>query len=348
MTSITISDLIDLRDNEQLTVGETYSLSDYSGSIPIYMEANSTFTLNDESTTSDPNIKIHFDLDNGLVDYMKDTDRMIEGYFDWTSNVIGDCNNIYFENASNLTVKDSSYVYCEDTVGVNSIVQGSSNVTIGANATVNIDESSYIVVGGDSNFSSSSSSNVTVGERNNFSISAKNSISIADDNVDLTVSADSNFIGSRNDGVVVSGSSNLIKSGNVGVKIDGDLNTVEKTTNSLIGGAFNKITESSIIATSGTGNEVSDSNAINVVATNNCEIVTKDLYLENKSAFLSYKTTGGVKAVENIAQSVNMQSDNNGRTLIIKEEKFYDEGGSSGTKGDDKWKIQNGQWVVVN
>ena len=40
-----------------------------------------------------------------------------------------------------------------------------------------------------------------------------------------------------------------------------------------------------------------------------------------------------------------MQSDNQGRTLIIDEQKFYQETGASGTKSDKKYEIINGNWT---
>ena len=46
-------------------------------------------------------------------------------------------------------------------------------------------------------------------------------------------------------------------------------------------------------------------------------------------------------------EKVNMQSDNQGRVLIIDQQKFYQEGGISGTKSDKKYEIINGNWIEV-
>ena len=148
MTEITNNELKNLRDNGNLVTGEVYHISDYSGSINIYMTAVNQNTLADKTTTDDPNIEIHYNLDQAKIDYMKDTVRRIEGYFDWTSNVEGIVSDIYFENAQNLKVTESSNVICENSVGGTSTVINSSNIIIGDSATVQISGSSDVVVGG--------------------------------------------------------------------------------------------------------------------------------------------------------------------------------------------------------
>ena len=131
MTNITNNELKDLRDNGNLVTDEIYKVTDYSGGLNIYMTANSVNTLADKSTTDDPNIEIHYDLDQAKIDYMKDTVRRIEGYFDWSNNIEGTVSDIYFENANGLKVTESSNVVCENSVGVGSIVINSSNIIIG-------------------------------------------------------------------------------------------------------------------------------------------------------------------------------------------------------------------------
>ena len=64
MTNITNNELKELRDNNNLVVGEIYHITDYSGSINIYMTAENQNTLADKSTTDDPNIEIHYDIDS--------------------------------------------------------------------------------------------------------------------------------------------------------------------------------------------------------------------------------------------------------------------------------------------
>ena len=66
------------------------------------------------------------------------------------------------------------------------------------------------------------------------------------------------------------------------------------------------------------------------------------LFLEYKS-----KLNSDVKVVKNLIEKVNMQSDNQGRTLVIDEQKFYQETGATGTKSDKKYEIINGNWIEV-
>src|SRR5574344_421510 len=179
MTEITNNELKELRDNNNLVVGEVYHISDYSGSINSYMTAENQNTLAEKSTTDDPNIEIHYNLDQAKIDYMKDTVRRIEGYFDWTNNVEGIVLDIYFENANGLKVTESSNVVCENSVGSGSTVINSSNITIGDGATVQISGSSDVFVGGNSTVNISGSNSVTVGERNTLTLTDKTAISVA-------------------------------------------------------------------------------------------------------------------------------------------------------------------------
>ena len=78
MTEITNNELKDLRDNGNLVTDEIYKVTDYSGSINIYMTAENQNTLAGKTTTDDPNVEIHYDLDQAKIDYMKDVQRRIE------------------------------------------------------------------------------------------------------------------------------------------------------------------------------------------------------------------------------------------------------------------------------
>lgn len=346
MTEITNNELKNLRDSNGLVVGEVYHISDYSGSINIYMTAENQNTLADKSTTDNPNIEIHYDLDQAKIDYMKDTSRKIEGYFDWSNNIEGTVSDIYFENAKNLKVTESSNVVCENSVGTSTVIN-SSNITIGNGATVSISGSSDVVVGGNSTVTISGSTNVTVGERNTLTITDTTAISVYDDNENVTLG---NFskIGSRNRGVEIAGTNNLIESDNYSINIEGDLNNVDSSRFVEIFGSFNEIEKTDLTKlNSAVGNKVFDSSSIDVVNTNNNVVATRDIIIQNKPAFLEYKSklNSDVKVVKNLIEKVNMQSDNQGRTLIIDEQKFYQETGASGTKSDKKYEIINGNWT---
>ena len=349
MTEITNNELKDLRDNGNLVVGEVYHISDYSGSINIYMTANSVNTLADKSTTDNPNIEIHYDLDQAKIDYMKDTVRRIEGYFDWTSNVEGIVSDVYFENANGLKVTESSNVVCENSVGSGSTVINSSNITIGNGATVQISGSSDVVVGGSSSVTISGSTSVTVGERNTLTITNTTAVSVYDDNENLTFGNYSK-IGSRNRGVEIAGQNNVIESNNYNLNIEGDFNEVDSSRFVEIFSSFNEIERTDLTKlTTAVGNKITNSSSIDVINTNNNVVATRDIIIQDKPAFLEYKSklNSDVKVVKNLIEKVNMQSDNQGRTLVIDEQKFYQETGASGTKSDKKYEIINGNWIEV-
>lgn len=349
MTEITNNELKELRDNNNLVTDEVYHITDYSGSINIYMTAENQNTLADKSTTDNPNIEIHYDVDSGVVDYMKDTVRRIEGYFDWTSNVEGIVSDIYFENANGLKVTESSNVVCENSVGVGSTVINSSNVIIGDGATVSISGSSDVVVGGNSNVNISGSNNVTVSERNTLTITDITAVSIFDDNENVTL-GNYNKIGSRNRNVEIVGTNNLIESDNYSLNIEGDLNEVSESRFVEIFGSFNEIEKTDLTKlNSAVGNKVFNSSSVDVINTNNNVVNVRNIKIEGKPAFLEYSSpkNSDMKRVKNLIKPVNMQSDNEARTLIIDEQKFYQETGASGTKSDMQYDLVNGIWTEV-
>ena len=348
MTDITNNELKNLRDSNSLVAGEVYHISDYSGSINIYMTAENQNTLADKSTTDNINIEIHYDLDQAKIDYMKDTQRRIEGYFDWTSNVEGTVSDIYFENAKNLKVTESSNVLCENSVG-SGLVINSSNITIGNGATVQISGSSDVMVGRNSNVNISGSTSVTVGERNTLTIANTTAVSVYDDNENISLGNYSK-IGSRNRGVEITGMNNVIESDIYSLNVEGDLNEISESRFVEIFGSFNNVEKTDLTKLNGSvGNKVFDSSSIDVINTNNNVVATRDIIIQNKPAFLQYmsKLNSDVKVVKNLINKVNMQSDNQGRTLIIDQQKFYQETGASGTKSDVQYDLVNGVWTEV-
>ena len=349
MTNITDNELKDLRDNGNLVTDEIYKVTDYSGGLNIYMTANSVNTLADKSTTDDPNIEIHYNLDQAKIDYMKDTVRRIEGYFDWTSNVEGIVSDIYFENANGLKVTESSDVICENSVGVGSTVINSSKIIIGDGATVQISGSSDVVIGSSSNVNISGSTSVTVGERNTLTMTDTTAISVYDDNENVTL-GNYNKIGSRNRGVEITGENNVVESDNYNLNVEGDLNEISESRFVEIFGSFNNVDKTDLSKlNSSVGNKVFDSSSVDIVNVNNNVVATRDIIIQDKPAFLEYKSklNSDVKVVKNLIEKVNMQSDNQGRTLVIDQQKFYQETGVSGTKSDKKYDIINGNWIEV-
>ena len=349
MTNITNNELKDLRDNGNLVVGEVYHITDYSGSINIYMTAENQNTLADKSTTDNPDIEIHYDLDSGVVDYMKDTSRKIEGYFDWTNNIEGTVSNIFFENANGLKVTESSDVICQNSVGVGSIVINSSNVIIGDGATVQISGSSNVVISGSSNVNISGSTSVTIGKRNTLTLTDTTAISVYDDNENVTL-GNYNKIGSRNRGVEIVGENNIIKSDNYNLNIEGNLNEISESRFVELFGSFNEIEKTDLTKlNSSVGNKVTNSSSVDVINTNNNVVNVRNIKIEGKPAFLQYgsKPNSEIKVVKNLINKINLQADNEARTLIIDQQKFYQESGVSGTKSDVQYDLVGGVWTEV-
>lgn len=349
MTEITNNELKNLRDNGNLVTGEVYHITDYSGSINIYMTAENQNTLADKSTTDNPDIEIHYDLDQAKIDYMKDNVRRIEGYFDWSNNIEGIVSDIYFENANGLKVTESSNVVCENSVSVGSTVINSSNITIGDGATVQISGSSDVVVGGNSTVNISGSTSVIIGERNVLTMTDITAISVYDDNENLSLGNYSK-IGSRNRNVEIVGENNVIDSNNYFLNVEGSLNEISESRFVEITGSFNDVERTDLTKlNSAVGNKVFDSSSIDVINTNNNVVAVRNIIVQNKPAFLEYKSklNSDVKVVKNLINKVNMQSDNQGRTLIIDEQKFYGETGASGTKSDMQYDLVNGIWTEV-
>ena len=349
MTEITNNELKNLRDNGNLVTGEIYHITDYSGSLNIYMTAENQNTLADKSTTDDPNIEIHYDLDSGVVDYMKDVQRRIEGYFDWSNNIEGTVSDIYFENSKNLKVTESSDVICENIVGVGSIVINSSNITIGDGATVSISGSSNVVIGRNSTVTISGSTSATIGERNTLTLTDTTAVSIVDDNENLSLGNYSK-IGSRNRGVEITGENNLIESDNYNLNVEGDLNEISESRFVEIFGSFNEIEKTDLTKlNTAVGNKITNSSSVDVVNTNNNVVAVRNIIIQGKPAFLQYgsKPNSEIKVVKNLIEPVNMQSDNEARTLIIDQQKFYGETGATGTKSDVQYDLVNGIWTEV-
>ena len=350
MVQVTNEQLIELRDSNNLTTGETYEITDYSGPTTVIMKAVDSKTFADESTTTRPNISIHYDLDSGKIDYMKDIIRRIEGYFDWADNIGGECSDIYFENAELLSVTNSSNVICERIVGEGSSVTNSSYITLGDGCTVTISGSDHISVDANSTATITGCNEITLGSRNNVSLNKRDGLAVADDNASMTFSSNTCIVGSRNKSVTLNGVSNVIDSHNVDVSVQGDLNNVAENRYVTIGGAFNKVKKTQLSSlTNSVGNTLEISDRIDVTATHDNYISTSGLELTGAPSLLGYVSPKGspTKAVTNLVEPINLQSDCEGRILIVDQSKFYQETGNEGTKGNVKYTIVDGQWTPV-
>lgn len=349
MIQITNEGLRELRDSNNLTPEETYQITDYGGSTTVIMRAMDTNSFYDESTSTLPNISIHYNLDDDKIDYMKDGLRRIEGYFDWKDNITGECSDIYFENAELLSVSNSSNVYCERMVQT-STVTDCSYIILGDGCTATISGSDHITVDSESVVNITGSNEITVGSRNTISINKKNGISIADDNFDMTFGSNTCIVGSGNNGVSLSGTSNTVSSKNIDVSITGDLNEVGDSRYVVIGGTFNKINKTQLTGlTNSVGNTVEYAASVDMTNISDNYVATQDLEITNKPPFVSYVSVNGskVKKVTNIVDKINMQSDNTASVLLIDQQMFWNETGTSGAKGNIKYEIVDGVWTPI-
>ena len=344
MIEVTNTELLELKNSNSLVVGEVYHITNYSRSINIYMGAISANEFDDESTTNNENIYVHYVLEDNLVDYMKDVQRRIEGYFDWSDNITGEVKDIYFENSRDLKVINSSEIYCSGEV-IGTIV-GSKNIYV-SDATVQIESCENIVVGKNSVVNLSGCNNVTIGEKNKFSIDNVEGVSVGDENGNLKLN-NYNIVWSNNFEINVTGENNFIGNGNQEINLVGDFNEINESRYIELDGSFNSLRNSELVGMKeGVGNLVEDSYSIDIIKSNNSSIAVKDLVVEGKTPFVSYKSdkNSDIKVVKNLVQLENLQSDNRARVLDIDKQKFVGETGEDGLKNINSFKIVGGIWT---
>ena len=344
MIEVSNTELLELKNSNSLVVGEVYHITNYGGSINIYMRPISASEFDDESTTDNENIYVHYVLEDNVVDYMKDVQRRIEGYFDFSDNISGEVKDIYFENSRDLKVIDSTDVYCNgEVVGT---ISNSRNIYV-SDCQVEIESCENIVVGEGSKVILSGCNNVTIGENNKFSIDNIEGISIGDNNGNLKLN-NFNIVWSNNFEINITGENNFIGNGNQEINLVGDFNSVENSRFIELGGSFNSLRNSELIGMKeGVGNDLLNCYSVDIVKSNNSSIAVKDLVIEGKTPFLSYKSdkNSDVKVVKNLVQPENLQSDNKARILDIDMQKFVGETGEDGLKNINSFKIVNGVWT---
>ena len=344
MIEVSNTELLELKNSNSLVVGEVYHITNYGGSINIYMRPISASEFDDESTTDNENIYVHYVLEDNVVDYMKDVQRRIEGYFDFSDNISGEVKDIYFENSRDLKVIDSTDVYCNgEVVGT---ISNSRNIYV-SDCQVEIESCENIVVGEGSKVILSGCNNVTIGENNKFSIDNIEGISIGDNNGNLKLN-NFNIVWSNNFEINITGENNFIGNGNQEINLVGDFNSVENSRFVELNGSFNSLRNSELVGMKeGVGNLVEDSYSIDIIKSNNSSIAVKDLVVEGKTPFVSYHSNknSDVKVVKNLVQPENLQSDNKARILDIDMQKFVGETGEDGLKNINSFKIVNGIWT---
>ena len=344
MIEVSNTELLELKNSNSLVVGEVYHITNYGGTLQIYMRPISSSEFDDESTSDNPNIYIHYLLEDNVVDYMKDVQRRIEGYFDWSDNISGEVKDIYFENSRDLKVINSTDVYCSgEVVGT---ISNSKNIFV-SDCQVEIESCENIVVGEGSTVNLSGCNNLTIGENNKFSLDNIEGISVGDNNGNLKLK-NFNIVWSNNFEINVTGENNFIGNGNQEINLNGDFNQVENSRFIELGGSFNSLKNSELIGMKeGVGNLVEDSYSIDVIKSNNSSIAVKDLVIEGKTPFVYYKSdkNSDLKIVKNLVQPENLQSDNRGRVLDINQQRFLGETGPDGTKNINSFKIVDGVWT---
>ena len=344
MIEVSNTELLELKNSNSLVVGEVYHITNYGGTLQIYVGAISANEFDDESTSDNPNIYIHYLLEENSIDYMKDVERRIEGYFDWSDNISGEVKDIYFENSRDLKVINSLDVYCNGEVS--GTISNSKNIYV-SDCQVEIQSCENIVVGKGSNINISGCNNLTIGENNKFSFDNIEAVSVGDENGNLKLNS-FNIVWSGNFEINVVGENNVIYNGNQEVNLIGDFNEINESRYIELDGHFNKIEKSELIGMKeGVGNELLNSYSVDVIKSNNSSISTKNLVIEGKSAFLDYssKENSEVKVVKNLVQPENLQTDNRGRVLDINQQRFLNEVGEDGIKNTNSFKLDNGIWV---
>ena len=344
MIEVTNTELLVLKNSNSLVVGEVYHITNYGGTLQIYMRPISSSEFDDESTSDNPNIYIHYLLEENSIDYMKDVERRIEGYFDWTDNVSGNCKDVYFENSRDLKVIDSSEIYCSGEVS--GTISNSKNIYV-SDCQVQIESCENIVVGNGSTINISGCNNLTIGEQNKLSIDNIEGVSIADENENLKLN-NYNIVWSGNFEINVTGQNNVIYNDNREINLLGDFNQVENSRYIELDGSFNSLRNSELIGMKGgVGNLVEDSYSVDVIKSNNSSIAVKDLVIEGKTPFVSYKSdkNSEIKVVKNLVQPENLQSDNRGRVLDLNQQRFLNEVGEDGILNVNSFKLDNGVWV---
>lgn len=344
MIEVSNTELLELKNSNSLVVGEVYHITNYGGTLQIYVGAISASEFDDESTTNNENIYVHYVVEDNVVDYMKDIQRRIEGYLDWSDNITGDCKDVYFENSRDLKVINSSDVYCSgEVVGT---ISNSINIYV-SDCQVEIESCENIVVGEGSKINLSRGNNLTIGENNKFSLNNIEGILIGDNNGNLKLNS-FNIVWSGNFEINVTGENNVIYNGNQEVNLVGDFNQVENSRFIELDGSFNSLRNSELVGMKeGVGNELLNSYSVDVIKSNNSSIAVKDLVVEGKTPFVSYHSNknSDVKVVKNLVQPDNLQSDNRGRILDIEYQKFLGETGEDGLKNTNSFRLDNGIWV---
>lgn len=343
MTSVTHTELQNLIDTSSLTAGETYVVTDYPN-YTLSTEALSENTLAYESYnyTLRNYLVFHYVPSTNTVDYMKDTERLIEGNFDWTDNISGDCKSICFNDSRGLVITDSSDIYCEGECS--GTVGKCTSVVLGNGSEVTLYKCSFITVGRDDVSAMSGCRSVYTGGGNTLSLNGNNGLRIGKGNSSLSITG-MNIVEDGNTSVTVTGQSNEIHSGNLDITVNGDMNSVSASRYIEVGGHFNYVGDSEFSKTStAVGNSIRKAGTVDIRDTNNNLVEAVQIGIVEKDPFIKYMQVGGLTVAENLNSGINLVSDSHAGVLIADECKFR---GTPETRSSRKYVIKNGIWTEI-
>lgn len=343
MVDVTINGLIGLRDNGNLTAGEVYRITDYPGGFYIYMTGKDSRHFTDDVRDSNARV-LDFDLDTATITYMQDRRNFIEGNFDWTDNIVGNCTHVYLENAVNLVVDKSTGIYVEDTA--EGIVKRCNTVTIGDGCTVDLDYCKFLDLGRDNTVVLDRVESVNIGDANDLEMEDNTGLGIGDHNSEITVTDGSHIIGSYNRSIILDGDSHIVGHDNIDHNIGGLCNEMSESKYITINGDFNEVEKTSLaVLDVSCGNRLDGAGVVTVQYTNNNEVQAADMNIDHKTPFVRFVRNGGVVRAEDLARRVNMQADSTGTVLLVDEEKFWQ---TSDTKANKHYVNIDGVWTNIN
>lgn len=345
MTQVTHTQLQNLIDNSGLTTGEIYVITDYPN-YTLSMTAVSVNELSDEAINhfQRDSLVFHYVPSTNTVDYMKDTYRLIEGNFDWTDNIFGNCRDIHLGDSAGLIVRDCVGVLVEGVVI--GVVDGCESIVLKDGCLVDISDTNCLTAGRDNNLTITGCSGIMTGDDNEITLNGVSNLAICDRNTDINIISGVNIIGSDNRNLTIDGDSNVVKSGNIDIELAGSCNSVDRTKYLRAYGSYNT-TDKTTLATLDTAyaNEIKNSHSVNIKNTNNNIVRADAIEVKDKPAFVKYATTGSVTRVENLSERVNMQADSTAVTLIVDEQKMWQ---SAETKAAKHYILVDGVWTDVS
>ena len=343
MTEVINEQLLTLIENSSLTTGEVYVVTNYHNFI-ISITAKNEKELEDEAYKSDAReIVCHYDLENNSIDYMKDVNRMIEGNFDWLSNIDGECSDIHLSDSVNLIVRDCIGVYVDGVVS--GVIENCQNIVLNDGSVVTLNGVSNLTVGKNNQLDIQTSENLFIGSNNSLSLKDIEALSIGNNNSDIEIGSGVNIIGNNNRLITITGDSNVIKSDNIDIQITGYCNNTDRTKYLKVDGSYNTTDKTTLTTLENAfANEVKNSNSVNISATNNNIVKTDAFEINEKPPFVKYSTVGAVRKVENLVDKINLQADSTATTLIVDEQKFWQ---SEDTKADKHYILIDGVWINI-